>query len=93
MFSGVTNGIGSISQIKQQFITSNKNINLCKNTKKYKLSVKTTQIIQKMALSSRTKSSVSIDLFNLPPLPDARRQYTMQCEILNDFFLPDGKNT
>ena len=46
-----------------------------------------------MAHSSRTKSSVSIDLFNLPPLPDARRQTTMFCEIPNDFFLPDGKNT
>ena len=33
MFSGVTSIIGSISQDKQQFITSNKNINLCKNTK------------------------------------------------------------
>ena len=42
---------------------------------------------------SCTKSSVSIDLFNLPPLPDARRQPMMHCEIPNDFFLPDGKNT
>ena len=46
-----------------------------------------------MAHSSCTKSSVSIDLFNLPPLPDARRQSTMQCKIPNDLFLPDGKNT
>ena len=46
-----------------------------------------------MARSSHTKSSVSIDLFNLPPLPDARRQTTMHCEIPNDFFLPDEKNT
>ena len=46
-----------------------------------------------MARSPRTKSSVSIDLFNLPPLLDRRRQSTMQCEIPNDFFLPDGKNT
>ena len=38
------------------------------------------------------KSSVSIDL-NLPPLPDARKHSTMICEIPNDFFLPDGKNT
>ena len=45
-----------------------------------------------MAHSSHTKSSVSIDLFNLPP-PDTRRQPTKQCKILNDFFLPDGKNT
>ena len=46
-----------------------------------------------MAHSSHTKSSVSIDLFNLPPLPDARRQSMMHCEIPNDFFLLDGKNT
>ena len=46
-----------------------------------------------MARSSRTKSSVSIDLFNLPPLPDTRKHSTMICEIPNDFFLPDGKNT
>ena len=46
-----------------------------------------------MAHSSHTKSSISIDLFNLPPLPDARKHSTMICEIPNDFFLPDGKNT
>ena len=46
-----------------------------------------------MARSSRAKSSISIELFNLPPLPDARKQSTMICEIPNDFFLPDGKNT
>ena len=46
-----------------------------------------------MAHSSHTKSSVSIDLFNLPPLPDMRKHSTMICEIPNDFFLPDGKNT
>ena len=46
-----------------------------------------------MAHSSHTKSSVSIDLFNLPPLLDERRQSTMQCKIPNDFFLPDGKST
>ena len=53
--------------------------------KMYKLFIKTTQIQQQMACYSCTKSSVSIDLFNLPPLPDARRQSTMQCEIPNDF--------
>ena len=46
-----------------------------------------------MARSSRTKSSISIDLFKLPPLPDMRKHSTMICEIPNDFFLPDGKNT
>ena len=42
-----------------------------------------------MARSSHTKSSISIDLFNLPPLPDAKKHSTM----ISDFFLPDGKNT
>ena len=46
-----------------------------------------------MAHSSRTKSSVSIDWFNLPLLPDMRKHSTMICEIPNDFFIPDGKNT
>ena len=46
-----------------------------------------------MARSSCTKSSVSIDLFNLPLLPDTRKHSTMICEIPNDFFVPDGKNT
>ena len=46
-----------------------------------------------MAHSSRTKSSASIDLFNLPPLPDMRKHSTMICEIPNNFFIPDGKNT
>ena len=46
-----------------------------------------------MAHSSHTKSSVSIDLFNLPLLPDVNKHSTMISEIPNDFFLPDGKNT
>ena len=46
-----------------------------------------------MSHSSCTKSSVSIDLFNLLPLPDTRKHSIMICEIPNDFFLPDGKNT
>ena len=46
-----------------------------------------------MAHSSHTKSSVSIDLFNLPPLLDARRQSAMLCKIPYDFFLPDRKNS
>ena len=46
-----------------------------------------------MARSSHTKSSVSIDLFNLPPLPDMRKHSTMICEIPNNFFVPDRKNT
>ena len=92
MISGVTNTIGSISQGKQQLNTSNKNVNLHKNTKKYKIFINYTKV-KINGHSSRTECSVSIDLFNLPPLPDARRQSTMHCKIPNDFFLPDRKNT
>ena len=46
-----------------------------------------------MAHSSRTKSSIFIDLFNLPPLPDTKKHTTMICEIPNDLFIPDGKNS
>ena len=46
-----------------------------------------------MAHSSHTKGSISIHLFNLPGLPDERKTTTMSCEISNDFFLPDGKNS
>ena len=46
-----------------------------------------------MAHSSRTKSNISIYLFNLPPLPDTKKQSMMICGIPNDFFLPDRKNT
>ena len=46
-----------------------------------------------MAHFSCTKSTASIDLFNLPPLPDTKRQSTMQCKMPNDFYLPEGKNT
>ena len=46
-----------------------------------------------MAHSSCTKTSVSIDLFNLPLLPGTRKHSRMTCEIPNNFFLPDRKNT
>ena len=46
-----------------------------------------------MAHSSHTQCSISFDLFNLLLLPDTRKHSTMICEIPNNFFLPDGKNT
>ena len=44
-----------------------------------------------MAHFSHTKSSVSIDLFNLPPLPDARRQPMMHCKFQMIFSCQTGK--
>ena len=46
-----------------------------------------------MACSSRSKGSVSVDLFNLPTLPDERRVATSYLDIPVDFYLPDGKNS
>ena len=46
-----------------------------------------------MARSSHSKESVSVDLFNLPMLPDERRVATSNLDIPVDFYLPDGKNS
>ena len=46
-----------------------------------------------MAHSSHSKGSVSVDLFNLPTLPDKRRVATSYLDIPVDFYLPDGKKT
>ena len=43
--------------------------------------------------SSHSKGSVSVDLFNLPTLPDERRVATSYLDIPVDFYLPDGKNS
>ena len=48
---------------------------------------------QKKAHSSHSKGSVSVDLFNLPTLPDKRRVATSYLDIPVDFYLPDGKNS
>ena len=46
-----------------------------------------------MAHSSRSKGSVSVDLFNLPTLLDERRVATSYLDIPVNFYLPDGKNS
>ena len=46
-----------------------------------------------MARSSHSKGSVSVDLFNLPTLPDKRRVATSYLDIPIDFYLPDRKNS
>ena len=52
-----------------------------------------TSVPIKMARSSHSKGSVSVDLFNLPTLPDERRVATSYLDIPVDFYLPDGKNS
>ena len=46
-----------------------------------------------MACSFHSKGSVSVDLFNLPTLPDKRRVATSYLDIPVNFYLPDGKNS
>ena len=46
-----------------------------------------------MARSSHSKGSLSVDLFNLPTLPDERRVATSYLDIPVNFYLPDGKNS
>ena len=46
-----------------------------------------------MAHSSHSKGSVSVDLFNLPTLPDKRRVATSYLDIPVNFYLPDRKNS
>ena len=46
-----------------------------------------------MARSSHSKGSVSVDLFDLPTLPEERRVATSYLDIPVDFYLPDGKNS
>ena len=46
-----------------------------------------------MARSSHSKGSVSVDLFNLPTLPDKRRVATSYLDIPVNFYLPNGKNS
>ena len=50
-------------------------------------------MLTQMARLSRSKGPVSVDLFNLPTLPDERRVATSYLDIPVDFYLPDGKNS
>ena len=44
---------------------------------------------------THSKRDLSIDLFNLPPLPDRNKQNTMDAylDIPNNYYIPDGKNS
>ena len=46
-------------------------------------------------MTTRSKQGLSIDLFNLPPLPDSNKRSTMDAymDIPNNFYIPDGKNS
>ena len=46
-------------------------------------------------MTTHSKQDVSIDLFNLPPLPDSNKWNTMDAylDIPNNYYIPDGKNS
>ena len=44
-------------------------------------------------MATHSKKEISIDLFNLPPLPDERNALDTYMDILHNFYIPDDKNT
>ena len=46
-------------------------------------------------MTTWSKHDLSIDLFNLPPLPDSNKQNTMEpyLDVPNNYYIPDGKNS
>ena len=40
-----------------------------------------------------SRKSVSIDLFNLPPLPDERNNEESYMDVPYNYYVPDGKNS
>ena len=46
-------------------------------------------------MTTHLKWDLSIDLFNLPPVPDSNKQNAMDAylDIPNNYYIPDGKNS
>ena len=44
-------------------------------------------------MATDSKKEISIDLFNLLPLPDERNALDAYMDVPNNFYIPDGKNT
>ena len=44
-------------------------------------------------MATHSKKEISIDLFNLPPLPDERNALDAYIDVPHNFYIPDGKNT
>ena len=44
-------------------------------------------------MTTQSKQDLSIDLFNLPPLPDSNKRNAMDAylDIPNNYYIPDGK--
>ena len=44
-------------------------------------------------MATHSRKSISIDLFNLSPLPDERNKEESYMDVANYFYIPDGKNS
>ena len=46
-------------------------------------------------MTTHSKRDLSIDLFNLPPLPDSNKWNAMETylDVPNNYYIPDGKNS
>ena len=44
-------------------------------------------------MDTRSHKSVSIDLFNLPPLPNERNTEELYMDMPYNYYVPDGKNS
>ena len=44
-------------------------------------------------MTTHLKRNFSIDLFNLPPIPDERNAMDSYLDVTNNFYIPDGKNS
>ena len=44
-------------------------------------------------MNTRSHKSVSIDPFNLPPLPDEHNTEESYMDMPHNYYIPDGKNS
>ena len=44
-------------------------------------------------MATHSIKEISMDLFNLPPLPDERNTLDAYMDVPNNFYIPDGMNT
>ena len=44
-------------------------------------------------MATHSKKEISIDLFNLPPLPDERNAMDSNLDVPNNYYIPNGKNS
>ena len=47
----------------------------------------------KKIMATHSKKEISVDLFNLPPLPDERNAMDSYLDISNNYYIPNGRNS